>query len=226
MSRLAVERVAVLLAPLLDQLVLVGGCATAFLVPSPNDRGLRVTDDVDYIIPAFSYAEFADWENRLRELGFAECRDDGVICRWMIGETRVDFMPVEGHHLGFNNRWYGEAVREPEIFTLGSGVPVRVVNVAVFLATKFDAFGDRGGGDFLANSDIEDIMTVLAFRPESSYLIAAASPEVRQYLSDQARHLLARADLQDIIGGCFDAAHQALVPHVHQALQDIGLLAD
>ena len=56
--------------------------------------------------------------------------------------------------------------------------------------------------------------------------IAAAAPEVRQYLSDQARHLLARADLQDIIGGCFDTAHQALVPHVHRALQDIGLLAN
>ncbi len=177
MSRLVVERVAALLGPLLDELVLVGGCATAFLVSPPNDRALRVTDDVDYIIPAFSYAEYTDWENRLRHLGFAECREEGgVICRWMIGETRVDFMPVDG--LGFHNRWYGEAVREPESFTLESGLRVRVVNIPVFLATKFDAFGDRGGGDFFANSDIEDVITVLAFRQDSAQLIAAAAPPV------------------------------------------------
>lgn len=225
MSRAAVEGIAVLLEPILDQLVLVGGCATAFLVPSPNDRVLRPTDDVDYIIPAFSYGEVAEWENRLRELGFVNCREDGVICRWMIGATRVDFMPVDGRALGFSNRWYHEAVREPCVFPLANGLQVRVVNIPAFLATKFDAFSDRGEGDFLANSDIEDIMTILAFRPDSADLIAGAAPELRQYLSEQAAQLLARGNLRDIIAGCFDANHQTLVPHVHSRLQDF-LLTD
>ncbi len=119
MSRLVVERVAVALAPLLDRLVLVGGCATAFLVPQPEDQTLRPTEDVDYIVPAFSYGEFAEWENQLRELGCTECRGEGVICRWMVDGIRVDFMPVEG--LGFANRWYGEAIRDPELFTLEGG---------------------------------------------------------------------------------------------------------
>lgn len=224
MSRLVVERVAVALAPLLDQLVLVGGCATAFLVPQPEDRTLRPTEDVDYIVPAFSYGDFAEWGSRLRQLGFAEFPDEGVICRWMINGIRVDFMPVEGRILGFTNRWYAEAVRDPELFTLESGLQVRVVNVPVFLATKFEAFGDRGGGDYVADSDIEDVITVLAFRPESADLIAAAAPEVRQYLCEQGRQLLDRANVLDIIAGCFDADHQALVPNVLRVLHDIGRL--
>lgn len=180
MSRLVVERVSAALASVLDQLVLVGGCAAAFLVPPPEDRTLRATDDVDYVIPAFSYGDFAEWENRLRQLGFTECPDEGVICRWMINGIRVDFMPVEGRVLGFTNRWYAEAVRDPELFALGSGLQVRVVNVPVFLATKFEAFGDRGGGDYVADSDIEDVITVLAFRPESAKLISEATPDVRE----------------------------------------------
>ncbi len=222
MSRSVVERVASLLAPVLDQLVLVGGCATAFLVPPPNDRVLRATDDVDYIVPAFSYGEFADWENRLRELGFAECREDGVICRWMVGGTRVDFMPVNGRDLGFNNRWYEEAVRAPWIFPLGNGLEVKVVNVPVFLATKFDAFCDRGGGDFVGNSDIEDVMTVLAYRQDSADFVAAACPELRRYLSEQAKQLLGRPDIQDIIANCFDANNQAMVPRVRRVLEDMA----
>lgn len=211
MSRLVVERVAPALGSLLDQLVLVGGCAAAFLVPQPEDRTLRPTEDVDYIVPAFSYGEFAEWETRLRQLGFTECPDEGVICRWMVNGIRVDFMPVEGRILGFTNRWYAEAVRDPELFALKSGLQVRVVNVPVFLATKFEAFGDRGGGDYAVDSDIEDVITVLAFRPESADLIAAAAPEVREYLCEQVIQLLGRADVQDIIGGCFDPPCQSEV---------------
>lgn len=101
-----------------------------------------------------------------------------------------------------------------------------MVNVPVFLATKFEAFGDRGGGDYVADSDMEDVITVLAFRPESAELIAAAAPEVREYLREQVRQLLARGDIQDIIAGCFDAAHQALVPNVFRVLQNIERLGD
>lgn len=224
MSRLAVEKVACLLAPVLDQLILVGGCATAYLVPSPNDRTLRQTDDVDYIIPAFSYGEFADWENRLRNLGFAECREDGVICRWMVGGVRVDFMPVEGRDLGFRNRWYGEATRKPLLFTLPDGGQLRVINIPVFLATKFEAFGDRGEGDFVGNSDIEDVMSILAYRKDAPDLIVEASSDLRQYLSEQAKLLYERVDLLDIISGCFDAENQGLVPSVREAIKTISAL--
>ena len=99
-----------------------------------------------------------------------------------------------------------------------------MVNVPVFLATKFEAFGDRGGGDYAVDSDIEDVITVLAFRPESADLIAAAAPEVREYLCEQVIQLLGRADVQAIIGGCFDANHQALVPNVLWVLQHIERL--
>lgn len=44
----------------------------------------------------------------------------------------------------------------------------------MFIATKLEAFADRGGGDFLASHDLEDITTVTDGRPELTDEAAAA----------------------------------------------------
>ena len=109
MSRLAVAKVAHHLQAILDDLVIVGGCAAALLVPPPADANLRPTDDVDCVMSITSYAEFSALEMKLRELGCSECRDEGApLCRWVIDGVLMDFMPTEERVLGFSNKWYPE----------------------------------------------------------------------------------------------------------------------
>lgn len=213
------------LQPILDDLIFVGGCAAALLVPPPADANLRPTDDVDCVVSISSYAEFSALEIKLRKLGCVECRDEGApVCRWVVDGALVDFMPTEERVLGFCNKWYREVVKDPVLVEVETGVQVKVVNIPLFLATKFEAFSDRGGGGYYGNSDIEDIISILAYRRDSVQLIAEAPAGVRQYLAAEARQLLALRSIENIVSGCFEAdqASQALVPTVMAALRGIA----
>ncbi len=225
MSLLAVAKVANRLQPILDELVIVGGCAAALLMPPTVTA--RPTDDVDCVSLINTYAEFSVFEMKLRNLGCSECREEGTpICRWIVDGIRTDFMPTEGRVLGFCNRWYGEVIKEPVLVELSGGLKIKVVNIPVFFATKFEAFADRGGGVHYGSSDIEDIIALLAYRQDAVDLIAKAPLEIRLYLGEEARGLLALTDIEDIVSGCFDGdkESQALVPIVMNALREIALL--
>ena len=103
--------VARLLRPLLDDLVFVGGCTTALLITDPDAAEVRSTYDVDAIAEITSYAEYAAFSERLRQLGFAEDQSEGApICRWALAICVCDVMPTDERILGFSNRWYKAAM--------------------------------------------------------------------------------------------------------------------
>lgn len=66
------------LAPLLDQIVFVGGCVTGLLVTDPAAAPVRPTLDVDAIVAIASYAEFTQLESQLRDLSFHQSRAEGA----------------------------------------------------------------------------------------------------------------------------------------------------
>lgn len=60
------EETAERLGPLLDELMLVGGCATGLLVTDPGAAPIRPTVDVDVVVEAASYGTFTAFEEWLR----------------------------------------------------------------------------------------------------------------------------------------------------------------
>lgn len=56
-NRALFESVVHLLAPLLDELVFVGGCTTGLFITDRAAGGVRPTRDVDAIVDVTSYAE-------------------------------------------------------------------------------------------------------------------------------------------------------------------------
>jgi hypothetical protein len=60
------------LRPLLPEIVFVGGCATGLLVTDPGATPVRRTYDVDVIAEIASYAAYAIFSERLRELGLVK----------------------------------------------------------------------------------------------------------------------------------------------------------
>lgn len=78
---------------------------------------------------------------------------------------------------------------------------IRLITAPAFLATKFEAFFDRGGGDLLGSHDLEDIVNVLDGRPELVSEVALAAPELRQYLAAQCRALLAMPGFMHALPG-------------------------
>ncbi|MEX2488706.1 MAG: nucleotidyl transferase AbiEii/AbiGii toxin family protein [Pseudomonadales bacterium] len=187
------ELVADALDGLLHEVTFVGGCTTVLLVDEAALSGVRHTEDVDVIVDVATYRQYMAFSKKLRQLGFAEAQG-GPICRWNknTGETEIklDVMPVSEQILGFSNRWYGDAMVNAELKTLPSGVEIRVVSPGYFLATKFEAFQGRGGGDYAASHDLEDIVFLLENRTDLIKELIDYPAELKRYIADQANDLL------------------------------------
>jgi hypothetical protein len=209
-NRALFESVVHLLAPLLDELVFVGGCMTGLFITDPAAGGIRPTRDVDAIVDVTSYAEYTALAEQLRELGLHEDTTPGApLCRWREGHLIVDIMPTDATVLGFSNRWYPTAIDTAETFHI-AGHDVRVVTPSLFIATKLEAFHGRGGNDVFASHDLEDIIAVVDGRPEIANDVAAASTDVRGYIGTEIRALLDDPNFIEALGGFLlpDAASQ------------------
>lgn len=201
------ERVADTLEELADRFVFLGGSATTLLLTDPAAPPARASIDVDAIVRIDSLAEYYRLAKALRDKGLAEdTSDDAPVCRWRLDDLVLDVMPTDEAILGFGNRWYEHAIETAESHTLPSGRAVRLANAPCFLATKLEAFHGRGGEDYLASEDIEDIVSVLDGRPELVHEIANSHTVLRQYLAEQTTHLLATESFRQALPGHLEAA--------------------
>jgi hypothetical protein len=210
-NRALFELIVRLLAPVLDELVFVGGCTTGLFITDAAAGGIRPTNDVDAIVDVTSYASYTDLSERLRQLGLVEdSSPEAPLCRWRRGDLKVDVMPIDERILGFSNRWYPRAV-ETALTLDVARYNIRVVTPALFVATKMEAFRGRGGGNIIASHDLEDVIAVVDGRPEIVADIAAAPPDVRAYIGQELTALLGNADFSEAIAGFLlpDPASQA-----------------
>jgi len=189
------------LAPLLDQIAFVGGCVTGLLLTDPAAAPVRPTLDVDAIVAIASYAEFAELETRLRNLGFRQPPTEGSpICRWLSGDLVLDLMPTDASILGFSNIWYRPALEHAQRIRI-SGAEIRLITASYFLATKLEAFHGRGNLDFRMSHDLEDIVTVIDGRAELAGEIRAAPADLQEYLRREFAALLSNRDFLDALPG-------------------------
>jgi hypothetical protein len=220
-NRSLFESVVCLLAPVLDELVFVGGCTTGLFITDPAAGGIRPTRDVDAIVDVTSYAKYTALAERLRSLGLAEDITPGApLCRWRLDDIIVDVMPVDERILGFSNRWYPAAIETAQRFDIG-GHDVQVVTPALFIATKLDAFHGRGKDDVFSSHDLEDIIAVVDGRPEIVNDVAAAGADVRDYIGAEIRALLEDPNFVEALGGFLlpDSASQGRRPLLEARLR-------
>lgn len=187
-----VETVARALGSLKQEFVFVGGCAVGLLITDEARPTVRVTQDVDLIVSVGSLMAYHQLAERLRELDFVE--DAGaVVCRWRLGNVKVDVMPTEERILGFSNRWYPQAIRDARETSLPSGQVIRLIPAPHLVATKIEAFYSRGGGDFAASHDLEDIVNLFDGRAEIVAEARDLNDELGSYLRKELEDLLSHA---------------------------------
>lgn len=221
----AVQAAAAALGGLLDSVVLVGGCATGLLLTSIRSEMIRPTRDIDLVVEAVSPRAYRGVERELRSLGFVNDQsEDAPICRWRKDELIVDLMPTDERVFGFGNRWYPMAAETAEPVALPNGQVIRLTSAPVFLATKLDAFKDRGGGDFFASHDLEDVITVIDGREELAAETRAAPAAVRDALAGQLTELVANPDFNDALAGMLpgDLGSQARLPGLYERLAELA----
>jgi len=220
-----VELIAAALGGLCERLILVGGCATGLLVTDAAAAPARVTFDVDLLAEVTARSDYYRLEKEIAALGFTrDMAKDAPICRWRYGALEVDLMPSDPSVLGFSNRWYPVAIQTAQVTRLPSGGQIRLIAAPALMATKFVAFADRGNGNFLASHDLEDIVTVVAGRPELAQEIAESPAELQAYLAQECASLIANAAFHDGLQGLVspDEFHGAQVATVVERLTRIA----
>ena len=163
------EFVAHKLGALKEEMVFLGGCATALLITDNIAPDVRYTLDVDCIVDVISLNQYHKIEKQLRNLGFTQSVMEEVICRWRYDNVILDVMPTDEKILGFWNRWYREAIKYAMNYSLTNKISIKVISAPYFLATKIEAFKTRGNTDFYASHDFEDIVTVFDGRSTIFY---------------------------------------------------------
>jgi len=181
----------------------VGGQVAELLVTNPAAVRIRATEDMDVIVKVATRTEYHRFGERLRALGFREDSSPGApLCRWRDpDDLPLDVMPLDAAILGFTNRWYEEALRSATRSALVPGLYLRIPSAPAFLATKWAAFDGRGGGVYLGNADVEDIVTVVAGRAELTAETAAAPAVLRAWLAGRTAEFLRRDEAADVSPG-------------------------
>jgi predicted nucleotidyltransferase len=163
----------------------------------------RITDDIDAIVEVLTIGAHADFEQELRTRGFVDEIFSGIKCRYLLrnGDERivVDIMPTTDVAMGFDNKWYQEGYRDAINFEIDKDTTIKILTPPHFLATKLEAFKDRGSKDPRVSSDFEDIVYVLENRRAIWEEISSANNGLKKYLQNEFSLLVNSPDISEWI---------------------------
>lgn len=158
-----IQEVAKALQDLNKDVVFVGGSTVALYLNLDTADEIRPTDDVDVIIEIYSAAKYSALSEKLLALKFSpDLSKDAPVCRWKYLGIIVDIMPLEEKVLGFSNKFYKSGFKQKEELKLPDGQTIFILPLAYFLATKLEAFYNRGAKDPRFSKDLEDIVALLS----------------------------------------------------------------
>jgi len=205
------------LGELAQQVVFAGGAATGLLITDPAFPDVRPTIDIDVIVKVITLTDYYRLQQSLREKGFRESVEDGVICRWKFKEILIDFMPTDEQILGFSNQWYADAFRNAQDLSI-EGLTLKIIRAPYFLGTKLEAFYGRGKSDYMVSHDMEDFIAVLDGRLEIVEDIIASDEKIKRYLAEHCKQLLKNDEFLDAL-----PAH---LPPDHASQQRVSIIED
>ena len=183
------------LGELKDKVVFVGG-ATVSLYADAVSEEIRPTEDIDIVVEIWVRNDYYKIDERLRQLGFVNDQSSGIICRYAVDGLIVDVMPTQGDILGFTNRWYQPGFENAVTHTIGEE-KIKIFSPTYFLASKLEAFIDRGNIDGRTSKDFEDIVFILQNRSNVWSEIEASETEVSQYLKATFKRLMQNPNFEE-----------------------------
>jgi hypothetical protein len=166
-------------------------------------------------------------EAEFTRLGFMrDISPDAPICRWRYRDLEVDLMPTDPAILGLANRWYPLAVSSAQMVQLPNGIAIRLITAPLFVATKFEAFTDRGKATRWAATTWKTSSMPSTADPSCRMKFGGAPEELRIYLAVRCAGLLALPHFMNYLPGLVaqDEALTERVTTVATRLQHIAAL--
>jgi predicted nucleotidyltransferase len=187
-----------------EEVVFVGG-AVVSLYAERQWHEVRETDYVDILVEVYSFSDYAAVEERIRKLGFSNVSDSKFVGRYRLGSTIIDVMGLDEKILGFSNRWYAEGFENSILHKIDDETTVRIFSPPYFLATKLEAFHNRGKNkdgeyDGRQSDDFHDIVFMLVYRSKIwEEIRSLPEGELRKYLFSKFEDLLGNPYLEEWI---------------------------
>lgn len=194
-----VAEVATGLQELRQQMVFVGGAVISLYTDDPAADEIRPTTDIDMTINLANYAELAKVQERLIELDFYPNPEGKSICAYRYNKIDIDIMPAEDSGIGIANTWYKPGFQYLETVELPGGISINILPALYFLATKLEAFSDRGNGDYYGSHDYEDIIYLLDNRTTIVEEILVSEDDVKQYIKQELTKIKEHPQANEIL---------------------------
>lgn len=202
----------------------LGGAVLPLLLDDTSIITVRPTKDVDVIMEVLTRLEYSKLEERLRASGFKhDMRQGAPKCRWFVDDIMVDIMAASGEASDWSSSWFPEALAHARPIALSASCTANVVTAPFFIATKLEAFFDRGESDYYGSHDLEDILTVLDGRATVLEEIAQSPDALRHHLADKFAALVSEPDFIQCLPGHVppDSASQERVPILLETIRQI-----
>ncbi|WP_417363608.1 nucleotidyl transferase AbiEii/AbiGii toxin family protein [Galbibacter sp.] len=204
-----VAQVAQGLQELRDKMVFVGGAVISLYTDDPAADEIRPTSDIDMTINLANYAEWAQMQERLAELNFHPDPQGQSICSYKFQDIAIDIIPADDSGIGVSNKWYKPGFKYLQQIELLDGIYINILPSPYFLATKLEAFKDRGQNDFYGSHDFEDIIYLLDNRTTIVEEILAADDDVKEYIKTELAGIKKHPQAEEI-----------LAMHIHPLIRD------
>lgn len=197
-----VAMVAEALQEIKEEMVFVGGAVISLYTNDPAADEIRPTQDVDMTLNIINLSHWEKVQRQLGHLGFHPDPFGHAICSYKYKDIPVDIMSTEDGPLGPTNRWYKIGFENLWTTTV-KNQEIKLLSPACYLASKFEAFNNRGT-DIRTSHDMEDIIYVLDNRINIVEEIKKDDNRISSFIKEQ---------LQKIIGQ--GLLEEALVAHIH-----------
>jgi hypothetical protein len=185
------------LKELKNQVVFVGGAVVGLYANDLGAEPVRQTTDVDITLKLMSYRNWAEIQERLAVLGFHPDPFGHAICSFKYKDIVVDIMSAYDSPIGPSNHWYQRGFKYLWEIEISSEI-IQILSTPYFLATKFEAFNNRGK-DYRTSHDFEDIIYILENRTGIVEEISAADQDVRVFLQNEIQKVLSNTSYEELI---------------------------
>lgn len=197
-----VAEVAIALKEIKDQVVFVGGAVVSLYTDDPAADEIRPTQDVDMTLNIVNLSEWAAIQEKLAGMGIHPDPFGHAICSYRYKNIPLDIMPAEDGPLGPANKWYKIGFDDLQSVDV-HGQVVQILSAPCYLATKFEAYNDRGT-DYRISHDIEDIIYILDNRTTIVEEVLNTDNRIKDYIVQQLKAIKEIGMLDEV-----------LISHIH-----------
>lgn len=197
-NRKATIKVAKALGELNSEVVFVGGAVVAMYIDDPAAEDIRPTKDLDLTFQITTAGKLEELREKLIGKGFIQTHEDNVICRFRFDDLLVDVMSTQAVGWAPSNRWFMPGFEKSFSVELDD-VTIRLMPLPYLLASKMEAFFDRGIQDLYASHDLEDILYIFNYTTNLVEQILAADDEVIAYLRGCAERMMSDTKIREVI---------------------------